>query len=93
VKKESNTEAPPPTGRPSLKGAIASAIPVPPAGPSGGAAAAGGGVAVIKNSSVQGSSTSAGAETNGMTGQNLPMFTRNDKLQGIFGMQTLPAHQ
>ena len=93
VKTESNMQAAPPSGRPSLKGAVASAIPVPPAGPSGGAAAAGGGVAVVKNSSVQGSSTTAGAETTGMTGQNLPMFTRNDKLQGIFGMQTLKAHQ
>jgi hypothetical protein len=92
VKTDSNTQTPPPSGRPSMRGAVNAAMPVPPAGPSGGPAASGG-VAVIKNSSVQGSSTSAGAETNGMTGQNLPMFARNDKLQGIFGMQTLPAHQ
>jgi hypothetical protein len=94
VKKESNTEAPPPSGRPSLKGAVASAIPVPPAGPSGAGGAGGnGGVAVVKNSSVQNVGSTGGAETGGMTGQNLPMFARNDKLQGIFGRQTLQAHQ
>jgi hypothetical protein len=93
VKKESNTEAPPPSGRPSLKAAIAAAIPVPPAGPSGGGVSAGGGVAVVKNSSVQNVGTTGGAETSGMSGQNLPMFARNDKLQAIFGMQPLKAHQ
>jgi hypothetical protein len=90
VKKESNTQAPPPSGRPSLKGAIASAIPVPPAGPSGGeGAGSGGGVAVVQNSSVQNVGSTAGAETGGMTGQNLPMFARNPKLQESFGKQTV----
>jgi hypothetical protein len=89
VKKESNAPAAPP-GRPSLKGAIASAIPIPPAGPSGGeGTGAGGGVAVVQNSSVQNVGTTAGAETGGMTGQNLPMFARNPKLQESFGRQTV----
>lgn len=87
VKNESNAPAPPP-GAPSAKGTTTTP-PVPAAGPSGGTASAGGGVAVVQNSSVQNVGSVAGAETGGMTGQNLPMFVRNSKLQSTFGMQNV----
>ncbi len=89
VKTESNVPAPPPSGAPSGTPAATSMAP-PPAGPSGGeGAGSGGGVAVVQNSSVQNVGTTAGAENGGMTGQNLPMFARNPKLQSTFGMQTV----
>jgi hypothetical protein len=89
VKTESNVPAPPPSGAPSGTPMATSAAP-PPAGPSGGeGTGAGGGVAVVQNSSVQNVGTTAGAETGGMTGQNLPMFARNPKLQESFGRQTV----
>jgi hypothetical protein len=91
VKPEATTQAPP-TGRPSLKGAIAS-ISAPPAGPSVGNSGAPGGVAVVKNSSVQNIGSTGGAETGNMSGQNLPMFARNPKLQGSFDKQVLKEHQ
>ena len=89
VKQESNVPAPPPSGAPAGT-ATATSIAAPPAGPSGGSGAgAGGGVAVVQNSSVQNVGSTAGAETGGMTGQNLPMFARNPKLQESFGRQTV----
>jgi hypothetical protein len=89
VKTESNVPAPPPAGAPSGTPMATSAAP-PPAGPSGGeGTGAGGGVAVVQNSSVQNVGSTAGAETGGMTGQNLPMFARNPKLQESFGRQTV----
>jgi len=78
-------------GTPSLKRAIASAIPVPQANPSSENST--GGVSVITNTSVQNLGKVRGAETNGMTGQNLPMFARNEKLQRIWQQQILPNHQ
>jgi hypothetical protein len=89
VKQESNAPAPPPSGAPAGT-ATATSVAAPPAGPSGGSGAgAGGGVAVVQNSSVQNVGSTAGAETGGMTGQNLPMFARNPKLQESFGRQTV----
>jgi len=89
IKTESNVPAPPPSGAPSGTPAATSMAP-PPAGPSGGeGAGSGGGVAVVQNSSVQNVGTTAGAENGGMTGQNLPMFARNPKLQSTFGMQNV----
>ena len=78
-------------GAPSLKRAIASAIPVPGASPSA-ENSTGPGVSVT-NTSVQNIGNVRGAETNGMTGQNLPMFARNEKLQRIWQQQILPNHQ
>jgi hypothetical protein len=92
VKKESNTPAPPP-GAPSGTGTVtAPTVPTGAATSTGGASAAGGGVAVVQNSSVQNVGSVGGAENGGMTGQNLPMFARNDKLQSLWGRQTLAAH-
>jgi hypothetical protein len=89
IKKESNVSAPPPSGAPSGTPAVTFSPP-PPAGPSGGGGGSGGGgVAVVQNSSVKNVGTTAGAENGGMTGQNLPMFARNPKLQNTFGMQTV----
>jgi hypothetical protein len=93
VKKESNTPAPPP-GAPSGTGTVtAPTVPTGAATSTGGASSAGGGVAVVQNSSVQNVGSVGGAENGGMTGQNLPMFARNDKLQSLWGRQTLAAHQ
>jgi hypothetical protein len=94
VKTESNTPAPPPSGAPAGTPAATSMAP-PPAGPSGGGegVGAGGGVAVVQNSSVKNVGTTAGAETGGMTGQNIPMFSRNPKLQDAFQRQLMREHQ
>ena len=93
VKQESNAIAPPPTGAPAGTAKTTSMGP-PPSGPSGGeGAGSGGGVAVVQNSSVQNVGTVAGAETGGMTGQNLPMYSRNPKLQAAFERQVMRDHQ
>ena len=78
-------------GTPSLKPSTGSAIPVPGANPIGGNST---GVATeVTNTSVQNIGTVRGAETNGMTGQNLPMFARNPQLDKIWGKQLLQHHQ
>jgi hypothetical protein len=93
VKQESNAIAPPPTGAPAGTAKTTSMGP-PPSGPSGGeGVGSGGGVAVVQNSSVQNVGSVAGAETGGMTGQNLPMYSRNPKLQAAFERQVMRDHQ
>jgi hypothetical protein len=84
-----NTE--PGAGAPSLKPSTGSAIPVPGASPSA-ENSTGPGVSVT-NTSVQNIGKVRGAETNGMTGQNLPMFARNKELDKIWGKQQLQHHQ
>jgi hypothetical protein len=78
-------------GTPSLKPSTGSAIPVPGTSPIGGNLT-GPGATVVTNTT-QNIGKVRGAETNGMTGQNLPMFARNEKLQRIWQQQILPNHQ